>query len=131
MTHRTGRFGRKFARSDPRGHWGTGVPASAGFMPEEPVILQRSGHTFAQTSPDDVVVSRVDVTGGYSFSGSPLCRSDQVSKIINGKRVCIDKPIIMAEPHATPGASPGGSLSRQGAQQTRGARRSRRRKRRR
>ncbi len=66
MTHKIGRLGRRFARSDPRGHWGAGVPASAGFMPEQPVILERTGHTFAQTSADDVDVSRVAVAGGLA-----------------------------------------------------------------
>lgn len=50
MTHRNGRFGRKYNRSgigDPRGHWGTGVPSSAGFAPEQPVVLEGEGIVFA------------------------------------------------------------------------------------
>lgn len=53
MTRRYGRQGRKYNRAglpDPRGHWGTGVPASAGFMPEKAVQLV-DGRAFAGGSP--------------------------------------------------------------------------------
>lgn len=41
MTHRIGRNGRRYARAglDPRGQWAAGVPASAGFAPQDPVQL--------------------------------------------------------------------------------------------
>lgn len=35
---------------DPRGHWAAGVPASAGFRPQEPVVLQ--GRTYSGPLPD-------------------------------------------------------------------------------
>ena len=100
MTHRTGRQGRNYSRAglgpgwagnagvsqishpsrrysgvdsdrDPRGTWGTGAPASAGFMPERHVYLEThpgSGYAFAGPRPasSGVDPSRI----GYTFSGS-------------------------------------------------------------
>lgn len=46
MTRRYGRQGKKYNRSglpDPRGTWATGVPASAGFVPEQPVQVVAPG----------------------------------------------------------------------------------------
>jgi hypothetical protein len=131
MTHTTGRFGRRFARSDPRGHWGTGVPASAGFMPEEPVILERSGHTFAQTSSNDVDVSRVDVSAGRVFGYCALpCLMHDWGGGQGSVCSCPPKKTVSAGGSSASDAAPGGTLSRAGAERTRGARRSRSRKRR-
>lgn len=44
MTYRIGRAGIRYSRAgpDPRGHWGAGAPASAGFIPEEPVAINQN-----------------------------------------------------------------------------------------
>ena len=43
MTYKIGRAGIRYSRAglDPRGHWGVGVPASAGFVTEEPVVINQ------------------------------------------------------------------------------------------
>lgn len=109
MTYKTGRLGRKFSRAgvmDPRGHWGTGVPASAGFMPERSPILQGEGYVFAGACPEGTKLVGVDVWG------NPICEPVGAEKDL----------AIPTQHHQRSGRKPRGiglKLSRQGAQRTR------------
>jgi len=110
MTHKTGRLGRRYSRAgmgDPRGTWGSGVPASAGFMPEQQPILEGDGYVFAGPRPassgvyDDADVSQVSVGRRYGVNTRPQIQIPQIRPASSFK--------------------PGMKLSRQGAQRTRGA----------
>jgi len=141
MTIKTGRSGRRYSRAgmDPRGHWGAGVPASAGFMPERQPILEGDGYVFAGPRPassgvpDDVDVSQVSVGrryGGAGCSSSSDCSSGMKCVTTPDGGFCTpDDPTLQKK---RPGPSSqfklGLNLSRQGAQRTRGAPRRSRRK---
>jgi len=65
MTIKKGRLGRKFNRAamaDPRGSWAAGVPASAGFYPEQGVRF--SGTIDPLSCPATPACSSTDESGG-------------------------------------------------------------------
>lgn len=110
--------------TDPRGEWGTGVPASAGFMPELQPHLQGDGYVFANTRPasSGVDVSRVSVGRRFSGAVCPACSSGLDA--FGHCKPCTGtvKPMAHGQGQAF---KLGLKLSRHGAQRTRGAARRR------
>ncbi len=68
MTHRSGRYGRKFNRAgiDPRGQWAAGTPASGGFTPAAGVRFAANADPLA--CPPHAPCDSTDESG-RTFSG--------------------------------------------------------------